>query len=188
MNVDNYIILNNTTTFYNTTIISDNTTNLYNTSTYNNAISLYNTTTFDNNGTNYTALYIKSNNENNKLNNLSSKNNSHKNKTYIKYPKIINYTILEYGKYSKEDREYYYSYIDKLRNKTIIFIYGGKRPVDYSINIVKIVKSSNNSASIYVERLLPSPSNTDDFIITSPYIVLEINGTIENINIEYIQN
>ena len=149
-----------------------------NTTVFDNNTTLYNPTTFDNNGTNNINLYNGSNN----------KNNNHKNKTYIKYPKIINYSILEYGKYSKEDREYYYGYMDKSRNKTIIFIYGGKRPVDYSINIVKIVKNNNNDVSIYVERALSSPSNTNDFIITSPYIVLEINGTIENINIEYIQN
>ncbi|MBW9222197.1 protease complex subunit PrcB family protein [Methanothermococcus sp. SCGC AD-155-C09] len=160
-----------------------------NTTVFDNTITnLYNTVILNNNGKGNITLYNGSNIKNNKLNNLSNQDNNHENKTYIEYPKIINYTILEYGKYSKEDREYYYSYIDKLRNKTIIFIYGGKRPVDYSINIVKIVKNNNNDASIYVERVLSSPSNTSDFIITSPYIVLEINGTIKNINIEYIQN
>ena len=112
-------------------------------------------------------------------------NNSLYNTKYIKYPKIINYTVLEYGKYSERDNEYYYSYIDKLKNRTIVFIYGGKRPVDYNINIIKVIKNSNNNVSIYIERAISSSLDTNGFIITSPYIILEINGTFEIINIKY---
>ena len=110
----------------------------------------------------------------------NSKNNS-KSKIYIRYPKIINYTILEYGKYSDRKNPDYYIYLDVWKNRTVIFIYGGKKPFDYDLSVEKVVRYSRDNLTIYVKR-----KYRGDLVITSPYIVLEINDSVKNINVIYL--
>lgn len=119
------------------------------------------------------------------LEHFSNNSTTNVNNTNVKtkLPISIEYDIVEYGKYGKQDKEYYYNYIDKCKNKTIIAIYGGKKPIDYNIEITKIVKNSNNSIMVYINK---SIQNNNTILITSPYIIVEVNGIFENI--KYIDN
>ena len=114
----------------------------------------------------------------NTTNNLENNSNG---KIYIMYPRIVNYTILEYGKYSDRENLDHYIYLDISRNRTIIFIYGGKKSFDYDLSVDKIVEYSRGNITVYIkERYGRDP------IITSPYLVIEIKGIVNNTNIEYI--
>jgi len=114
----------------------------------------------------------------NTTNNLENNSNG---KIYIMYPRIVNYTILEYGKYSDRENLDHYIYLDIPGNRTIIFIYGGKKSFDYDLSVDKIVEYSRGNITVYIkERYGRDP------IITSPYLVIEIKGIVNNTNIEYI--
>jgi len=102
-------------------------------------------------------------------------------KIYIRYPRIVNYTILEYGIHSDREDPAHYLYLDILKNRTLIFIYGGKKPFDCHLSVEKVVEHSEGNITLYIKEICK-----EDPVVTSPYIVVEIGGVVENISVIYI--
>ncbi|MBW9223173.1 hypothetical protein KKP90_01045 [Methanothermococcus sp. SCGC AD-155-E23] len=102
-------------------------------------------------------------------------------KIYIRYPRIVNYTILEYGIHSDREDPAHYLYLDILKNRTLIFIYGGKKPFDCHLSVEKVVEHSEGNITLYIKEICK-----EDPVVTSPYIVVEIEGVVENISVIYI--
>ncbi len=94
----------------------------------------------------------------------------------------IHYEIIKYGKFGNRDDKFFYSYIDKSDNSTIIMIFTGKKPVDYHIKITKILRNSGNSITVYINKT----ADYNNRIITSPYIIVKVNGTYDNV--KFIEN
>ncbi|MDK2789849.1 MAG: hypothetical protein PWP15_356 [Methanothermococcus sp.] len=103
---------------------------------------------------------------------IQKKNNS-ANKT-----EIIPFKILEYGVYGKNEKTFN-SYVSN--NKTIIEVHSGKKPtIGYGIEITKIVRlEKNNTIVVYVNET--SPNQQGSMVIQSPYEVVEVNGSYENV-------
>ncbi|WP_292459300.1 hypothetical protein [Methanothermococcus sp.] len=118
-------------------------------------------------------IYNLSNNKSNNLGyfNNNSINNTN-NKCENKHPTYIEYNIIEYGKYGEQDKKYYCSYTSINKNKTIIAVYAGKKPVDYNI------KNSNNSITVYINK---SVQNNSSMLITSPYVIVEVDGIFKDV-------
>ena len=154
----------------------------------NNIQSVYNQYIQSNQNTNATSEMGIYNLPNNKSNNLGHFNNNSINNTNntnarTKHPISIEYNIIEYGKYGEQDKKYYYNYIDKHKNKTIIAVYAGKKPIDYNIKITKIIKNSNNSITVYINK---SVQNNSSMLITSPYVIVEVSGIFKDV--KFIDN
>lgn len=103
---------------------------------------------------------------------MQEKNNN-TNKT-----EIVPFKILEYGVYGKSEKTFI-SYV--LDNKTIIEVHSGKKPtIGYGIEVTKIVRlGKNNTIVVYINET--SPTQHGSMIIQSPYEVVEINGSYENV-------
>lgn len=89
----------------------------------------------------------------------------------------MHYEIIEYGKFGNRDDKFFYRYVDKSNNSTFIMIFAGKKPVDCHIEITKILRNSRNSIIVYINKT----ADYNNRIITSPYIVVKVNGTYNNV-------
>jgi len=136
----------------------------------------------NNNRTYNTVEKIETSNNTTEVNMTYDLDNDSNGKVYIMYPRIVNYTILEYGKHSDKEYPDRYIYLDTLRNRTILSIYGGKKPFDYDISVDKVVEYSRGNITVYIKE-----DYGEDLVITSPYIVIEMEGIADNVNVQYIK-
>jgi hypothetical protein len=130
---------------------------------YNNTYNTYNN--YDNNYDNYE--YKHTGNNKNINTNCGTNNNINTS---------VNYEILEYGKFGSQTSKTFYSYVDKSKNKTIIVIFAGKKPVNCNIKITKIVKNCTG-LTVYVNESMDNGT----MLITSPYIVVSVNGSYNDV-------
>ena len=141
-----------------------------------------NTGKVNNNRTYNTVEKVETSNNTTEVNITNNLKNHSNGKIYIMYPRIVNYTILEYGKHSDKEYPDRYIYLDTLRNRTILSIYGGKKPFDYDISVDKVVEYSRGNITVYIKE-----DYGEDLVITSPYIVIEMEGIADNVNVQYIK-
>ena len=131
---------------------------------------------------------ISNNDENNNLNLNNTNTISNINQTNMNYNsidrKIIKYNIIEYGKFGEKNDKFFYNYVNKSENKTIIMIFAGKKPVDCDIHIIKIIKINSNSIKVYINESVKN----NGIIITSPYMVVEVNGVYNNVEYNYTKS
>jgi hypothetical protein len=150
----------------------------------NNTIS-QNTTIIDSESTNTTNINTNISNLDNKNNNKNNLNLNDTNvmlninQTTIEHNEynVIKYKIIKYGKFGEKNDKFFYSYVNKSENKTTIMIFAGKKPVDCDIHITKIIKINSNSIKVYINESVKN----NDIIITSPYIVVEVDGVYDNV-------
>ena len=102
-------------------------------------------------------------------------------KIYIRYPRILNYTILEYGIHSEREEPAHYVYLDTSRNRTVLFIYGGKKLSNCHLSVEKVVEYSEGNVTLYLKETCK-----EDPVVTSPYVVVEIEGIVEHVKVVYI--
>jgi hypothetical protein len=63
-------------------------------------------------------------------------------------------------------------------------IFAGKKPVDCDIHIIKIVKINSNSIKVYINESVKN----NGIIITSPYMVVEVDGEYNNVEYNYTKS
>ncbi|AEF95570.1 protease complex subunit PrcB family protein [Methanotorris igneus] len=94
----------------------------------------------------------------------------------------IPFEIIEMGMFGKEKSRRFIHYIKN--NKTVIEVYLGEKPnTGYSISITKIIKH-NDKLIVYVNESYREGVHA--MVITSPYEIVEVNGTYDNVVFELI--
>ncbi|EHP87437.1 protease complex subunit PrcB family protein [Methanotorris formicicus] len=106
------------------------------------------------------------------------------NETKIPSEVPIPFEIVEMGIFGKEEHGKYIHYTKD--NKTIIELYMGKKPTaGYSISISKITKK-NDKLLVYINESYREEGNA--MVVTSPYVIAEVNGTYDNVVFVFVGN